>query len=126
MRRPRLSSSGVAMGYPRVRVVRFLHHLPNSGCHGRDAESTATKIDRKSNIQLNCRPESGQAFSGTDPAHWSPGARVVAQNFPAPSARARRITAAIRGNLEGSVRQTQVEVRETLQRLHQISKLAKK
>src|SRR5262249_20190885 len=35
-----------------------------------------------------------QAVSGTDPAHCSPVARVVAsQNSPAPSARARRITA---------------------------------
>src|SRR5262249_16688889 len=34
-----------------------------------------------------------QAVSGTDPAHWSPVARVVASQIPAPSARARRITA---------------------------------
>ncbi|HMG33038.1 MAG TPA: hypothetical protein VKM94_03795, partial [Blastocatellia bacterium] len=31
--------------------------------------------------------------SGTDPAHWSPVARVVASQIPAQSTRARRITA---------------------------------
>src|SRR6516164_2182874 len=34
-----------------------------------------------------------RAASGTDPARWSPVARVVASQIPAPSARARRITA---------------------------------